>query len=46
MKQLPDLKQSSDQEKDALIVELWQIIEQLTTELETLKQKQSSPKKN
>ena len=45
MKQLPDLKQLSDQEKDALILELWQIIEQLKTELETLKHQTSSPKK-
>ncbi len=45
MKQLPDLKQLSDPEKDSLIVELWQIIEQITTELENLQQKQSRTKK-
>ena len=45
MKQLPDLEQLSDEEKDLLIVELWQIVEQLTTELETSKTKKSSTKK-
>ncbi len=46
MKQLPNLKQLSESEKDLLIVELWQTIEQLEEKLEAIKQKKSSAKKN
>ena len=36
MKQLPDLKKLSTQEKDSLIVELWQTIQELKISLEKL----------
>ena len=45
MTQLPDLRQLSETEKELLIVELWQKIELLETQLQTLKQKQPPPKK-
>lgn len=37
MKQLPDIKQLSDEQKESLIVELWQKIQELETTLETIK---------
>jgi uncharacterized coiled-coil protein SlyX len=37
MKKLPDLKQLSDEAKNALIVELWQEIQKLRAALDTLR---------
>ena len=37
-------RQLSDEQKESLIVELWQKIQELETSLETIKQKKSSPK--
>lgn len=45
MKQLPDLKQLSESEKDLLIVQLWQKIEQLEEKLEAIQHRKSSTKK-
>lgn len=45
MKQLPDIKQLSEKQKESLIVELWQKIQELEATLESIKQKKSSPKK-
>lgn len=45
MKQLPDLKQLSETEKDLLIVELWQTIEQLKEKIELIKSNRSKATK-
>ncbi|BAY80252.1 transposase IS66 (plasmid) [Nostoc linckia NIES-25] len=45
MEKLPDLKQLSNEAKEALIVELWQEIEKLKTALEAAKNQNSSPTK-